>query len=333
MSSANHSNQRAAGTPHPSEQNGAARRSAPARLTSDILPRRPSWMLGAIGGLLVSLSSARALAQEQPPPPTPDEDKVAACLSSHTEGQELRQNSKLLESRDAFRLCSAAECPNQIIRDCGEWLEQVQRQIPSFSLRITADGASRADAKVYLDGAPIEKLSGKAVDVNPGVHRLRVTLPPFEPYESELVISDGEQFRVVEVAFRTPPSEILAPTRQEPTPQPIMHRPVPVATYVFAGLTAAAAVSGAGWGLSSWSLRRELEASCAPRCTDQGVDVLKQRALLTDISWGVGAASLITAVTFYVFRPEKPLDPEAVEVDVSWLPSGGALGTVSVAGF
>ncbi len=290
-------------------------------------------MFGALSGLVVSVSSTQAMAQEPAPPPASTDDKVAACLSSHTEGQELRQNSKLLESRDAFRLCSAAECPNQIIRDCGEWLEQVQRQIPSFSLRITADGASRADAKVYLDGAPIEKLSGKSLDVNPGVHRLRVTLPPFEPYESELVISDGEQFRVVEVAFKTPAPFLVAPTPEPPPPQPIMHRPIPVATYVFAGLTAAAAVSGAGWGLSSWSLRRELEASCAPRCTDQGIDVLKQRALLTDISWGVGAASLITAVTFYVFRPEQPLDPETVEVDVSWLPSGGAVGTVSVAGF
>jgi hypothetical protein len=159
-----------------------------------------------------------------------------------------------------------------------------------------------------------------------------VTLAPFEAYDSELVISDGEQFRVVEVAFKTPaPTQLAA--NADPAPTPIMHRPVPVTTYVFAGLTAAAAVSGAGWGLSSWSLRRELEASCAPRCTDQGVDVLKQRALLTDISWGVGAVSLVTAVTFYLFRPEKPLEPDAVGVDVSWLPSGGAVGTVSVAGF
>jgi len=261
-----------------------------------------------------------------------EEDTVSACLSAHTRGQELKRDGLLLESREALRECSASQCPNALIRDCSEWLQQLDRQIPSVSVRVTADGASRVDASLVIDDAPPTGIvSGKAIELNPGKHRLQVLLSPYEPFETVLVVSEGDQFRVIDVEFHTrrpTPGAESTPASPEPT----MHRPTPILTYVFAGVTAAAAISGTGWGLSSWSLRKELETACAPACSPESIDLVKQRAQLADISWAIGGASLIATVTSYLLRPEVPVEDSGVQVGVNVL-RGGAVGTVSVAGF
>jgi hypothetical protein len=149
-----------------------------------------------------------------------------------------------------------------------------------------------------------------------------------------VLISEGDQFRVVEAAFASPERPSLSIQPQPAAPPPVvMERPVPTLSYVFGAVTLAAAANGAGWALSSWSLRQELEKACAPNCRPASVDVLKQRATIADISWGVSVASLIATVTFYALRPEVPVEAEqpiAFGLDV--LP-GGAVGSVSVSAF
>jgi hypothetical protein len=115
-----------------------------------------------------------------------------------------------------------------------------------------------------------------------------------------------------------------------------MHRPIPLTVWVFAGVGAAAAINGTVWGLSTQALKGELETACAPPdhegCPPASIDIVKQRALIADISWGVSALSLVTAGAFYFLRPEKPVESNAVELDVSWLPDGGAIGTLRWSG-
>jgi hypothetical protein len=185
---------------------------------------------------------------------------------------------------------------------------------------VTVDGESRTDAEVFVDGTRSgEPASGRAVELDPGRHQLRFELPGIAPFEEEIVLSEGERYRMVEVSLSSPP---------RPATKAEMHRPVPLMTYVLGSLAIAGAVSGGIWGASSLSLRQELEDNCAPDCPDGRVDELRQRALLTDISLGVSVVSLLGATALFVFRPEIP-----VEVDVSWLPDGGGLGRVRVNAF
>jgi hypothetical protein len=256
------------------------------------------------------------------------QDRAGACLENHAQGQEFRLSAKLLEGRDAFLRCSATHCPAQIQRDCLNYMEQIQLQIPSVAFRVTADGVSRADVKVFLDGnLVLEKLSGKALDLNPGNHEVRVILEPFAPYEQSLVVSEGDKFRMVEVAFATP----TAPAAPEPPPRE-MHRPIPLSSYIFGSIGAAALINGVAWGVSSWGLQKDLESSCAPRCQKESVDVLRQRALIADASWGVSAASLAVASIFYLLRPEVPVEG-SVQVGVARWDEHGAIGTISVEAF
>lgn len=301
--------------------------------------RRAQHRLGAVVVSFLSSLSLTALAQEPASPPAESStaDPVVECLSDHTEGQQLRRDGKLIESRDTFRQCSATACPSQIIRDCYAWMEETNRQIPSVSVTVTADGVARADVQVYIDGVlAAQSLSGRAIDVNPGPHQIRVVLPPFEPFEEQIVVTEGEKFRVVNVNFTTPGRQVARPgaPRSAPPPEVEMARPVPISTYVFGGIGIAAAISGGAWGISNMALRSDMEDKvngCAPNCSDRSIEVLKQRALLADISWGVSIVSLATAATIYFLRPEEPVEPP-IAVDLHLVPSG-AVGTLSLTRF
>lgn len=298
--------------------------------------RRTELRLAALALSFVSSLSLTALADEPAAPADESgaKDPVVACLDSHTEGQKLRRDGKLLESRDAFRQCSATACPSQIIRDCFVWMEETSKQIPSVSVSVTADGVNRADVQVYIDDVlAADKLSGRALDVNPGPHQIRVVLPPFAPFEEQIVITEGEKFRVVNVSFTTPgrSSSPLAPRASAEQPELETYRPVPIATYVFGGLGIAAAISGGAWGISNMALRSDMEDRCAPDCSKQSIEVLKQRALLADVSWGVSVVSLATAATIYFLRPEEPVE-QPIAVDLHLIPSG-AVGTFSLTRF
>lgn len=251
------------------------------------------------------------------PPITP---VVEACVTHHTEAQERRLAGKLLESREALRQCAAEACPALLQRDCVGWLDQVEKQIPSITFRITVDGQSSSDARVFVDGARAhEPESGRAVELDPGRHELRVEQPGITAFEEQVVLSEGERYRLIEVAMSSPP---------RPASKPELHRPVPFLTYLLGGVAIAGAISGGVWGASSLSLRKELEDTCAPGCPGRRVDELRQRALFTDISLGVSALSLLGATALFVFRPEVP-----IEVDVGWLPDGGGMGSVRLKAF
>jgi hypothetical protein len=278
--------------------------------------------------------SSSPAAQAPSPSDAEQQDPVEVCLENHAQGQEFRLSSKLLEARESFLHCSSTRCPSQIQRECLNYLEQIQIQIPSIVFRVSADGVTRGDVKVFVDGRlMLEKLTGKALDLNPGSHALRVVLPPYRPNEQSLIVSEGERFRVVEVAFSmaaAPSTPALAAAGKQREPE--MHRPIPASSYIFGSVGAAALINGVAWGMSSWSLRNELEAGCAPRCSEKSVDVLRQRSMIADVSWGVGAASLIAAGVFYLIRPEVPREG-SVDVGMTWLNDHGAIGTISVSAF
>lgn len=311
-------------------------------------PREFAWVLAALllagpgfgsraalareDGAGASAPSETALAPDPGAAPR-SEAVIVECLSKHTAGQELRRDERLLESRQAFRQCSAPRCPQQVIRDCLGWLEQYERQIPSLSIRVTAGGDDRWDAQVFIDDQPVaDRRSGKAVEVDPGPHRIRALLPPLPPFEKEIVVSEGEQFRVVDVVL-DPPKPRRPPRENVAAREPMLHRPIPVASYVFAGVGVAAAASGIAWSLSMRSQHQELEQECAPLCAERRVDELKRRALFADISWAASAASLTSAVVFYLLRPEKPVVTDTVQVHLTWTPHREARGTLTVRAF
>ena len=247
------------------------------------------------------------------------------CVQSHTQSQVLRQQGKLMESRSALVSCSSATCPGVIRRDCARWVEEVQAQIPSVAFRASLAGEELTNVKVFVDGALIfERLEGKALELDPGVYQLRLVMPaPIQPVEQKLVMTQGEPLRIVSVEFSRPTGSVPPGNEARADTQ----TPTPLATYVLAGVGTAAAISGVAWTLSTLTGENELEASCAPGCPDEMIDIVRQRALLADISWGLSAASFITAAAFYFLRPE--VAPSDATIDIA-LVEGGVLGAVQL---
>lgn len=120
------------------------------------------------------------------------------------------------------------------------------------------------------------------------------------------------------------PAAVSSSTTAEPAPAARVGPPL--ATYVFGGVGVVGLGVGSGFGVGAISARGEAERAClvyddAKLCPSSAADSIKKDrldSLVADISLGVGAASLVTAVIFAFVDQPVALVP---------LPSGGGLLT------
>jgi hypothetical protein len=85
--------------------------------------------------------------------------------------------------------------------------------------------------------------------------------------------------------------------------------------------------------LSAWGKKdNDLLKQCAPNCRQGSVDRVKERYLAADVSLGVGAAALTSALLIYALsgsRSETPAHHEsAYSVDVHPTTGAGALANL-----
>src|SRR5215470_12779397 len=103
-------------------------------------------------------------------------DETDECLAAHAHGQELRQDGHSRAARDAFRKCAADACPAAVRSDCAQWTAEVEAAIPSLIVDAKdAGGHDTTGVRVLVDGeAPRDYAEGRAFELDPGAHRLRV---------------------------------------------------------------------------------------------------------------------------------------------------------------
>ena len=250
-------------------------------------------------------------------PPAPHNDTENACFDHHELGQELRQAGKLVDSRAAFLEC-ASDCPSAVQRDCERWSHEVAAELPQLEVLVRFQGKARSDASVEIDGEPHADALGAAVVLDPGLHRYRVRLAAARSVEGELVLRAGE-----------PPHRLTL--ELEPLQEA---RRVPTLSWVLGGVGVAGAAGFFGFGLASRSLEHELERTCAPLCTNEQIDRVRQRSLIANVSLGVGVASLASAAALYFLsEPDsEPREQPALQLGLMPLP-GGALGNVQLRAF
>lgn len=252
-----------------------------------------------------------------------DKDVRTECVSAFETSQELRASGDLVTARSRLVSCVRPECPSSVRTECTKWLEQVEREQPSFVAAAKADGEDRLDVKVEMDGKMVqETLDGKAIPVNPGAHQFRFYLPPFQPIEKRVVLSEGDKLRAISVEF-TSPKPAAAAALPAPTPAPVRtHRPVPAPVYVLGGVAVLGAASFAYFGSTGSSKQSDLEKSCAPSCAHDDVKEVRRNYLFADVSMGVGAAALLTGAILYFTRPERPIE-DGTQVSVA--PTNGGM--------
>lgn len=175
-------------------------------------------------------------------------DDKQVCADAYEKSQSLRDEGKLLKSRDQLRVCARAECPDTVAKTCAEWLAQVEQRIPSVVLSAKdGSGADLLDVQVSMDGADLaSKLEGRAVEVDPGSHTF-VFVTRDGRVEQVVAVKEGAKSQPIAVTIGSPAGPKVEPTdnKVETTESP---RETSTLRYLGYG-TAGVGVVGIGLGI------------------------------------------------------------------------------------
>lgn len=146
-------------------------------------------MVATIG--LVS-TSARAES------PTKDQ-----CIDANESGQVARKAGRLLESRKQFQICVATSCPGPVREDCTARLAEVGRAMPSVVISARdGTGSALTAVRVTIDESVVmEVLDGRAVELEPGVHRFAFDAVGLPRLERSIDVHEGEKERVIAIVL------------------------------------------------------------------------------------------------------------------------------------
>jgi hypothetical protein len=229
-----------------------------------------------------------------------DAGDQASCVDAYTQGQELEQAGALRSARDRFLVCARDPCSKVLTKDCMQWLDEVERKIPSLVFVVNdAAGREQNDVDVWIDGAPVASRSGRAVEVDPGDHTVRVVARSGRSVEEHVVAREGDKSRRITVILpAAPPS----PPPAEPGGEQ-RTRVLPWPVYPLVVLGGLSLGSFAYFGIRGVSSRADLE-SCRGSCAEDRVSATRTSLLLADISLGVSVVSL--GVATYLWLTTKP---------------------------
>ncbi|XXY50055.1 hypothetical protein WME91_02750 [Sorangium sp. So ce269] len=148
--------------------------------------------------LAAALSLAGADARAQP--------SKRACAAAYERAQGLRRDGKLIAAREALIACSQPTCPAAAVADCGPWLAEVEKSLPSVVIAARdAGGRERLDVRVLVDGRLLAAaLDGKALPVDPGPHTFRYEPAGGPAVEERVLIREGEKNRAITVILGAP---------------------------------------------------------------------------------------------------------------------------------
>lgn len=231
----------------------------------------PRWL----AALAICATASGAFAQPASP---------SACIDAHGAGQELRLQKRLIDARERFRFCAQAGCPDIAVRQCAQWLDEVEKQLPTIIVAVQdASGQDRTDVEVLLDGSALGAAwVGTAREVDPGPHTLTVTPPGGHASSLRFVAREAEKNRVVMIRVAQPGG---TPTANGDSVARTMG-------WIVTGVGVAALATFAALAISAKSDFDELDDECAPGCDPRDVDAGRRKAIFADIALGVGIAGV-----------------------------------------
>lgn len=232
-------------------------------------------------------------------------DVKRECVAASTDGQTSRDAGKLLQAREQFLVCSRDACPSVVRSSCGKWLAELDQQLPSVVIRAAdaansdiTDGTAKIDDKEF-------PLDGKPVPLDPGKHSVVVETSNGVHLEKKFLLGAGEKSRLIELRVEGPAPEPAAKSGDAPERSSVPDRApakssggVPTGAWVLGGVGVVGLGSFAFFGLQAKSELNKLKSGCSPDCAPSQADTGKHDALIADISLGVGAVALVSAITW-----------------------------------
>lgn len=287
----------------------------------------------------------------------PPSEETRACVAASTQGQTDRDDGRLLAARNELRACARASCPAIVAKKCGDWLAELEPRIPSVVPRVIETGEGDVtDATVTID-QKLVALDGREVWVDPGPHEVVVETAGRSPVRRTFLVAERERARLLTIELpalastgpvlaRAPEGGLTPPVaettssaegdqpearpnepRAAPAPVPRTFT-VPVGAWVLAGVGVAGGVGFAVLGTLAQNDEHRLDHACAPSCDPKQAEPGERKALLADISLGVGAAALLGAGAWTLSRWLRR-DREHTTTVALWPTRDGVQATVA----
>ncbi|MGA7118862.1 MAG: hypothetical protein WBY94_02130 [Polyangiaceae bacterium] len=229
-------------------------------------------------------------------------DDRAACLEAASKGQTLRDAHELVEAREELLVCAGPRCPAVVQADCINWLEDVQRALPTVVISAKdASGADLVDVRVSMDDQPLlPKIDGLALPVDPGPHAFRFESKGRAPAELRVLIKEGEKSQSL--------SAVLGPSPQ-PTRAGRADDGSATGWKTLGWALAGAGMAGLGLGAVSGvaALVNKSAAHCMSNdtCDPGSTGGIKTAAILSDAGWIAGSVLLASGTALVLFSDRK----------------------------
>ena len=262
------------------------------------------------------------------------------CATAAEQAQRLRAEKKLRAARQQTILCARDVCPALIRNDCIKWLRDVDAALPTVIIRVR-DGNDKdlLAVRVTVDGQPFAgQLDGTAQPVDTGPHTFRYESDGMEPYEEQVLISQGEKDRVLKVQLKPKggAQQPHGPDGKQPDQPPPPQGPDKpssgpgVGPWIIGGIGAVGLVAFGileTTGQLGYSSLRTGCGATPQKCTEDDVAPVRLQLQLAVVGLAIGVVGVGVAVTWLIVgsSSSKPAAAAASHIDFSPLP-GGAYG-------
>ncbi|HEY2517810.1 MAG TPA: hypothetical protein VGI39_43370 [Polyangiaceae bacterium] len=289
----------------------------------------------AVAGLALAFLASSAQAAGEP--------GQQQCASAYENAQLLRHRGSLVAARDAALTCARPTCPAVARHDCATWATEIAAEVPTVVVVAREEGTDDdRGVKVTVDGtARAEAASGRAFDLDPGDHAFKVERPGDQPIEQTVSVVQGEHDRIVRFTLHPTTPSPGAPPAVTPVPRPISPAPrnapfeplspaPQVRTVYYAPAIVVASASAVILGVSAYlgvtgrSDLSHLRETCAPTCSDDQVNPVREKLTISDVTLGVGVAGQLVALYLFL-RPPTSTRTTASGLDVIPGPRGASV--------
>lgn len=276
------------------------------------------------------------------------DDTKKECAAAYESTQSAREQGKLIDARKQAVACSASACSPYVVKDCTQWLSELDGILPTVVFTATDPaGAETGAVRVTVDGQLlVEKLDGRAVPLDPGEHAIRYEMAGAAAVEQKVLIRQGEKNRLVAVSFKKAAAAGPATAAKPPSTAPSASGPevAPVSFWngyrigaLAAGVVGLAGVGvGAGFGAMTFSTWNDALTHCTSgdpnRCDGEGLALGKDATTSATVSTAgfvVGGVGLAAGVLLWILAPKSgPSAPSKTGVRVTPVIDQHHLGTM-----
>jgi hypothetical protein len=262
---------------------------------------RPVRLLAsaAVASTLLVGTAARAEG-----PPTTSE-----CVSLNENAGPLQKAGKLLEAHASLVRCSASTCPALVRDDCAKGAIQVDAAIPTIVFEARDGGGNdRSEVRLSVDGTRrADKLTGVALDVDPGEHEFRFETAGLPPLVKHYVIHAGEKNRREQIVLGAAAAGAPQPASPEPAGKGSAVRPVGL---VIAGIGGAGLVVGGVFGLLARSKWNQAVADCGSGCAEGTTarslgSTAHVDASVSNVAFAAGGGLAVVGLVLFLVAPHS----------------------------